>query len=265
MPTPADGPPPRHRVVVLGASNVTISLRRIVGLVRAGFDGEIDLFVAHGHGRSYGSTSRIPGRSLPAITRCRLWDDVERAPEPTAGTQVLVTDVGNDLIYGTKPEPLLRWVETCLSRLVLDGAEAVVVRLPISRMHDLSEAFYRLFVGLCFPSCRVTFAQLRERALAVDAGLVSLADRFGVPSVEPPRDWYGLDPIHVRASRRSQAWRAVVSHWPSVALPPSGRPRPVFSEWSWLSQRPAERTLLGQRQRSPQPTLQNDGVRLHVY
>src|SRR4051794_31255557 len=61
------------RVVLLGASNVTIGFGVLTRLVRAGFRGPIDLRAALGHGRSYGAWSSLLVRSLPAITQCGLW------------------------------------------------------------------------------------------------------------------------------------------------------------------------------------------------
>lgn len=260
------GARPRYRVVLLGASNLTISFRRIVGLARAGLEGEVDVYAAHGHGRSYGVRSRIPGRELPGLAECGLWSDVAAAPSPEAKTLVLVTDVGNDLIYGRQPEQLLGWVETCLERLASEHTEFVLTRLPLARMATLTRTHYRIFVRLLFPSCNATYEEITERAQAVDAGLVDLAAKYAAPTVTPPAEWYGrLDPIHILPADRQSAWCEILSKWPSLALPESGRAKHVFGPWAWLSQRPEERTLLGFPQTARQPILDRHGLRLHLY
>ena len=56
-------------IVVLGASNVSRGLARLAAVARARQPGPVDLFVAAGHGRSYGANSRVLMRRLPSI----LW------------------------------------------------------------------------------------------------------------------------------------------------------------------------------------------------
>ena len=54
-------------------------------------------------------------------------------------------------------------VETCLERLSASNANIIVTGLPIERMEKLHAWFYRLFTGVCFPTCAVpNFDTLRE-------------------------------------------------------------------------------------------------------
>ena len=57
----------RRRAVVLGASNVSRGLARLATVARARAGGPMDLFVAAGHGRGYGVSSRVWLRRLPSI------------------------------------------------------------------------------------------------------------------------------------------------------------------------------------------------------
>ena len=41
---------------------------------------------------------------------------------PPAPTAALVTDVGNDIVYGAPVESILEWVEECLNRLERQAA-----------------------------------------------------------------------------------------------------------------------------------------------
>jgi hypothetical protein len=263
--------PVDRRVILLGASNVALSFRRITGLVRAGFPGSIDVFAAHGHGRSYGRKAWIPGRALPGITECGLWRALADAPSPRFGTQFLVTDVGNDLIYGADADDLLGWVTTCVERVAVlarddpGPLEVVLTGLPIARMHALVEWHYRAIIGLLFPTCEVPFETLKRNATLVDEGLVDLAERSRAVRIAPPIEWYGLDPIHVMRSYRLAAWRRVLSGWPSIDLGPELGPQPAFSPLWWLHQRPAERWFLGRHQVCRQPIVDRGDFRLFVY
>ena len=67
---------PRPRVVVLGASNVSRGLSRLVATVESRTPGA-DLFVAAGHGRGYGVNTRVAARrrsrsSLMSAMNCSM-------------------------------------------------------------------------------------------------------------------------------------------------------------------------------------------------
>ena len=89
---------PERRVVLLGASNLVAGLPRVVEAARSVWGGPLDILAAAGHGRSYGRSSRVLWRTLPGILSCGLWEDLAR--RPPASTAALLTDVGNDILYG---------------------------------------------------------------------------------------------------------------------------------------------------------------------
>ena len=121
---------PAVAVVVLGASNVSRGLCRLSAVSRARAGGAADLFVAAGHGRSYGVNSRVALRRLPSILGSGLWRglDRERAarPDGVAWPLALVTDIGNDLLYGFTVDPVAAWVRESVCRLNDRGASVAV-------------------------------------------------------------------------------------------------------------------------------------------
>ena len=249
------------RVVLLGASNVTLGFGVVTKLVRGGFAGPLDVRAAIGHGRSYGAWSSVAGRGLPAILGCGLWDGLASAPP--APTFALVTDVGNDLMYGFPPATIAGWVATCLDRLAGLGARVVVTRLPIARVERLTAGRYHATRFCFFPTRKpVTWPDMLDRARDLDRRLAEAAAARGAAVVTPQPDWYGFDPIHVRWSRRPAAWRAVFSHWPgfdATANVPSVRPLPL------LGRMPQEVRLLGRPLGRPQPVVTRSDATLSLY
>lgn len=208
---------PGPRVVLLGASNVRIALRTIVGLLEAHAGPHLQILAACGHGRSYGSTTRVFGVEMPSIGACGLWSTLALAPpQPTVA---LVTDVGNDIMYGADVDQIAAWVERDLERLSACGAEIVVVRLPLAAIDSLSEGRYRIARALLFPRRRLSLREVTQRAHELDRRLIALAEARRHALVEPAADWYGWDPIHVRARRRSHAWSVVAARMLGRPLP----------------------------------------------
>lgn len=246
--------------MLLGASNLKNGLPFLLDRLRRRARGPVEVLAACGHGRSYGDWSRfLFVRRLPGITACGLWRDLQAAPP--LPTIALLTDVGNDLVYGEEPGTIAGWVETCLDRLAGQGADTVLTLLPLSRLEKLTGWQVRLAVSLLFPGRDAPWPGLLDRARDLDARLRRIAAERGVGTVEPDADWYGIDPIHLRRSRRREAWERVLSLWP---LPPESPLRPDSLRIPPLG---AEDTcLLGWTLRHPQPAAQSqDGTSLSLY
>jgi hypothetical protein len=254
------------RVVLLGASNIALSFPQIVRRLAGGLPGPLAIFAAFGHGRSYCTWSRVLFRRLPAIDRCGLWADLERATaEQPTRTVALLTDIGNDLIYGSASEVLERHLAGCLSRLAPHRPELVITRLPLASIERLSALRYHSTRFLFFPKTRVSWPAMLQRARETERVLSELANRFSARLIDQPLAWYGFDPIHIRQRRRAHAWQTIFSGWPSYD---SNGPLPRWSPREMLRLRlaaPAERVLFGRQQLKAQPTLVSNGVTLHLY
>ena len=118
------------RVVLLGASNLTRALPLVIGLARQRLGGPLDVHAALGHGRSYGRRSTVLIRSLPGVLESGLWPALEApAQGASVALHALLTDVGNDIVYGHDPDTIAGWIDTCIGRLAGLGARIVMTRL----------------------------------------------------------------------------------------------------------------------------------------
>jgi hypothetical protein len=254
------------RVVLLGASNVALAFPQLVRRLTAGLPGPLEIYGAFGHGRSYCTWSRVLFRRLPGIDRCGLWADLERAAlERPARTLALLTDIGNDLIYGSASEVLERHLVQCLTMLAPHRPELVITRLPLASIERLSSLRYHSTKFFFFPRTRVSWPAMLDRARETDRVLAELAARFSARLIDQPLAWYGFDPIHIRYRRRAEAWRTIFSGWPSYD---ASRPLPRWSQSDLMRVRlaaPAERTVFGRSQLKTQPAFATNGVTLHLY
>ena len=187
---------PAKRIVLLGASNLTRGISTVIETAWSLWGSPLEVLAALGHGRSYGLRSRVLGRELPGIRRCGLWDDL--AARPPADTAALVTDVGNDLLYGASVSEILGWVSESLDRLASHHARTILTLLPLESVESLSDWRYWLLRTCTFPRCRAGRLEILEAAIELNAGLKQLAAEHGAATVELPGRWYGFDPIHIR-------------------------------------------------------------------
>ena len=211
-------PPEVGRVVALGASNLTRGFQTIVSTSRSVWGPDVEVLAALGHGRSYGAPSNFMFRTLPSILKSSLW--TELASRPPMATRGLVTDVGNDILYGFSIERTLGWVEEALVRLSRVTNDIVLTDLPLLVFTVCQTgSFWRLFsVGAVLPAV----FQVIDRSERVTEGLAKLSARYGAKFFELNPAWYGFDPIHVRPSQWRQAWQQI--------LGPSLRPSRVVDQ-----------------------------------
>jgi len=249
--------------VLLGASNLSRGLPTLVATARRAWPEPLDIVAAAGRGRSYGQASRLLGRELTGIVHSGLWDEVVR--RPALPTSALVTDVGNDIMYGVPVEVILGWVAEVLRRLRSAGAETVVTAIPMGPIGTLGPRTYKVLRSLIFPANRDSFETSRRRVDEVDAGLRKLTVEYGATLFEPPAVWYGFDVIHIRRAQWGAAWKELVDAW----HPPVSTPRVSITPWTWLGgqlQPPAERRWFGIRQVRRQPCAAfSDGTQLSLF
>ncbi len=199
----------QHRVVALGASNLTRGFRTLVSTAKGNWGSDVEILVALGLGRSYGEPSRLLIRTLPGILQSGVWQHLDGCPPRP--TRALVTDVGNDILYGAAPAQILAWVEECVVRLQRHTNDIVLTDLPMNGIRALSRSKFLLFRTILVPQCRLTFSQVVERCEQVTAGLEALAFERGLHFLRLKPEWYGFDPIHIRPGRWGTAWREILA------------------------------------------------------
>jgi hypothetical protein len=239
--------------VLLGASNLTKGLATVVASAENAWGGPVEVLAALGHGRSYGRTTTVLGRTLAGIAPCGLWPALTvPTGSTTAATMALVTDIGNDLLYEEPVSTILAWVEQCLDRLAVHAAQTVVTLLPLDNLRSLSRARFTLMRSVLFPWSGLTLTDCNRRAVELDQGVRQLAIERGMSLAQQKTSWYGFDPVHIRRSRRAQAWHEIMSHWRGTTGNPPARG--TFGRALYLRSRvPHHRHLLGIEQRRPQP------------
>jgi hypothetical protein len=257
-------PLPTRRLILLGASNLTRGLAVVLETAAQFWSEPLDILTAAGHGRSYGTISRVFGRSLPSIVDCGLWPAL--AARPALPTRALVTDIGNDLFYGAAPQQIAQWVATCFDRLQQHGARVTVTGLPLCNLPRVTPASYRVIVQMLFPGCRLPYAAAIQGACRLDELIRDLAAARQIPVVEPVPGWYGLDPVHIRLRHASAAWQAILGAGLDFESPPA---RAMVSPLMHLRAallRPEQRWVLGREQRRAQPAeVFPNGTQVSLY
>ena len=248
------------RIIALGASNLTRGFHSIVSAARSAWGAEVQVIAALGHGRSYGASSRVAVRTLPGILQSGLWRMLESLPP--VPTRALVTDVGNDILYGYPAEQILAWIDQVLSRLQRTTSDIILAGLPLASMQRLSPAKFLIFRSILFPRCRLSLNEVLARAEQIDNGLVRLASVRGLKYFKLNPSWYGFDPIHIRPSLWKTAWQEMLQVHPAENRESGG----ALEGLKLYLRAPESRRLFGIKQFTPQPgVMLPKGGRIWLY
>jgi len=255
---------PDRTFVLLGASNLDLSLGRVVHALSESMSAgdSARILAASGHGRSYGRSSQVLARRLPGILQCGLWEQLGTLPQQ-AQVKSIVTDIGNDLIFGSSVSMILGWVEECLHRLEQRHSETVMTTLPLERLLELSDWWFQVFQKMIFPTSRSNRDEMVEKVTELNAELERLSKRYAVNVVEQPLDWFGVDPIHFKRNKRAEIWQHLCTQWSSFEgeqVNWNGRSHTIHGK---LVQ--AERWWFKRLHKSPQPCYSLPNLSVFLY
>lgn len=263
---------PQRRILILGASNAARGIASILQASQSLWGEPLDLLAAIGHGRSFGRPSRVLMRGLPSILQCELWNELAARPRiPTSG---LITDIGNDILFGESAETIGNWVETALRRLASECQRIVITELPLARVERLGPRQYLIARRLLFPKSRVEYSAALGIARRVNQRILELAPQYGARVVRPNSEWYAWDPIHIQRRHWPAAWFNILRPWLEVdsgdtTFANSKNDFPAHSWPLWLRlffARPYERRMFGYTQHQSQPArILTDGSRISLY
>jgi hypothetical protein len=249
------------RVVALGASNLARGIATIAKLTCAAWGPETQLLAALGYGRSYGSYSKVGFRALPSILKSGLWSTL--ASMPPVRTKVLVTDVGNDILYGFPVVTILGWVAEAINRFGRITRDITLTSLPLESIRQLSDFKYSVIRAALFPGCKMPLENIIESVGELNTGLEELAAKCNVRLVAPNPLWYGADPIHIRRQFWPLAWSEMLG---MKLCPAYHKSNFVLDRIKLSFMAPEQRWLFGVEQFTPQSGhLLSSGARLWLF
>ena len=166
----------------------------------------------------------------------------------------LVTDVGNDLLYGASVGTIVSWVEQCLENLAGTSDRVILTELPLENIARLNFSTFFLMRSILFPRSRLSLAAAREMSVELNERIENLASTFGATLIKPDMGWYGVDPIHIHRRQRDDAWQKILLPWKTDQT--NGADSPLRVQRIPLRKcRPHLRWIMGVEQRRSQPAL----------
>jgi hypothetical protein len=197
------------RLILCGASNVARGIGTIAKVASNLSGTAVDIQAAMGHGRSYGLSTWAPCRRLPGILDCGIWNRLQTCNKLPSFT--LITDIGNDLVYGCSPLQVIDWVQRVLDRVQPISQHILMTALPMESVRRVSQWNFQLFRRMLFPKSQLSLLVAKQHGEELHARVIELAKERGVELFYPHAQWYGFDPIHIRFLSQHRAWSELLS------------------------------------------------------
>lgn len=245
----------RHRLIVLGASNVAKSLEVLLNVAPQMIPQPLEVYAAIGRGRSYGTQSKFLFRRLPGILESELWPTLENGVS-SAKTSCVITDIGNDLLYSRTVDQIIDWLQQCIDRLRLTEGPIAITGIPLSCVRNLARYKFLAFRSMMFPHSRLQLETVQQRAEELDTRVQEFAKDDDITFIPQKPEWYGFDPIHWTQAKRPEVWHTILSSLGHSSFDYTRVSSTFFHSMQHWTTRPHHRTLFGYSQSKAQPSIQ---------
>ena len=246
-----------QQIVLIGASNLVLGWPALIRSLRQLTAAPLNLNVAIGMGRSYIKTSAVWFRQLPSINASGLWDhlpcDMSQAP------RVLITDIGNDLVYLFEPNDIVVSLRQSIKRILAwrSDARIVMTGLPLDSVARIGKMRYLVARTILFPGCFLPHSTILARSLVLEKLVQDLAAEYRIAFVQPESHWYGMDPIHVLPKYRETAFLKYFAPFDLAAATAASLNHKATTKKRVPLPTAAERTLFWQNKTVKQPVFQS--------
>ncbi len=199
--------PPQVLCILLGASNLSRAHSGLVKNLEHNLHPRSVRFLsALGSGRGYSVEGGLLNIAYPPIKNCGLF----AAAREIAVNRVvaLVTDVGNDIMYGVPVEKIIADLKELFEKLHDLDADILVTPLPHRLEEGIGDFYYRCLRGISYPACRVEQGTAIAAVREINRFLHALApDRIKL--ITSLNAYYGIDMIHFSHRKMHPAWTEV--------------------------------------------------------
>ena len=163
-----------------------------------------------GPGRGYCVESGMFNFTYPPIGECRIMENVD--VQQSRRIAVLLTDIGNDIMYGVPEQSLVECFDSLIEKSLLLNAEVFLTSIHVDVRQDMGRETFKLLKGIFYPNSSVTYdkADLAVKTInkyiedkSIQNERVHLVSELGV--------YCGMDKIHYNLFKSHFAWLRVAN------------------------------------------------------
>lgn len=201
----------RFLFVLLGASNLARGYSALTRHISKNISVS-EFLNAMGPGRGYCARGGLLNFTYSPIGECSVMKSAKVYAERGFRITVLLTDIGNDIMYGVPESSLIESLDTLIEKSLKMNAEVFLTSIHVDVSKDMGKTSFKLLKSIFYPNSSVTFDQadlavkklnhyLAEKSLQNER--VHLVSGLGA--------FCGLDKIHYGLFKSHLAWSRVAN------------------------------------------------------
>lgn len=195
-------------IMLLGASNLSRGYHCLTRCLESNLKPrQVSFRSALGPGRGYCSDGGFLNVTYPPIKSCQLFSEL---PDPAEGSRnvALVTDLGNDIMYGVHPDSLIEEIKTIHQKLLAGNADMLITPIPSTLVQQLTPFVFKFLKGIFFPRSGVTRLEALSAIKQINAFVEGgVGERVTV--IRGLENFMGWDRIHYDFFRLDRVWTRV--------------------------------------------------------
>jgi hypothetical protein len=171
---------------------------------------KIEFLNALGPGRGFCARGGIFNITYSPIQDCRIIESAEKKSKEALYTVVLITDIGNDLMYGVSADTLIVSLDIMIEKILKWDADIFLTSIHVNLKKDISPTLFLVLRFLLYPNSKVNYEEMDLSILQINEyleGKVSENERMHL--ITGLDAFAGLDKIHYSLFKMHAAWSAV--------------------------------------------------------
>ena len=193
-------------VVLLGASNLARAHHAIVNHLRNEiWQHHVEFMSVMGPGRAYCVEGGMLHLRYPSIESCGVFEEIRQRAQSSCRIIALVTDIGNDIMYGVPANDIIRCLDRLFNELRALNANVIATTIPVDLENEVGEYHFLLLRTLLFPRSSVTYHEAAAVIGRINSFLVEKEDdTFHI--VKDMKRYVGRDKIHYTLLKSHLGW-----------------------------------------------------------
>jgi len=166
---------------------------------------------ALGPGRGFCARGGMFNFTYPPIQDCRVIESAEKKLKNSMRTAVLITDLGNDLMYGVSADTLIECLDRMINRMIEWDADIFLTSIHVNLKKDVSPTTFLILRFLFYPGSKVSYEETDLFVAKVNEYLKDKSEKNErVHLITGMETFAGSDRIHYSLLKTHAAWSKVV-------------------------------------------------------
>jgi hypothetical protein len=202
---------PEYLFVLLGASNMARGYSALTQHLSKNIS-PTQFINALGPSRGYCARGSLLNFSYSPIGKCKVMKSAEDFAQQGGKMVVLLTDIGNDIMYGVSDQSVIECLDTLIESFRSWDAEVFITSIHVDISQDMGKLFFKLLKIIFYPKSQVTFDEADLAVKRLNHYIEEKSKKSeGVHLISGMKVYCGLDKIHFGLLKSHLAWSQIAN------------------------------------------------------